>query len=318
MPLLRYTLRALAALEKPPKERDPAVRLRVAVFSDTHVTKALYRRLLLIPGMKRLGRFFPDLVLFAGDCTDNGNEPNWQAVTGVINKYCPVKDRLVAIGNHDTWLSYSEGHEYAPARDNYLKYASLITGEPVKSVYFQKEYGGVPFIVMGTEGTSVAADIGETQLSWLSRALDEADKNRIAAERQTGGRVPIFVVNHHPMNYTHGVGNNEHGMGVNGNASEAMRSVLDRHKNVIYVCGHIHFGLKKGATVEKIGENVTGVCLPCYEYGEMFMGRHATGGDPLIGSGALLDVEKDRVVIRGCNFMLGKRIKTYVETTALL
>ena len=309
MPLLNFTFRALAALSKPQKERSPGVRLRIAAFSDTHITAARYRRVLLIPGMKRLKRFAPDLALFAGDCTDNGNEANWKAVAKLIAKYCPIQNRLVAIGNHDTWMSYSDGHEYAPARDLYLKYASRIMGEPLDSVCFAREYAGLPFFVLGTEGTSVAADIGEEQLRWLSDALDAADARRADGE-------PVFVVNHHPMNFTHGVGDNIEGMGINGTASKALLRILDRHKNVVYICGHIHFGLKKGATVEKVSKNVTSVCLPCYEYGEMFMGKHATGGDPLIGTGALLDVEANRLVIRGCNFMLGKRIKTYEESVS--
>ena len=43
---------------------------------------------LLIPALKKLGRFAPDLVVFAGDCTDNGSEPNWRAFAADVKKYC--------------------------------------------------------------------------------------------------------------------------------------------------------------------------------------------------------------------------------------
>ena len=119
------------------------------------------------------------------------------------------------------------------------------------------------------------------------------------------------------MNRTHGVGENEHGMGIEGGASPRLQSILDAHENVFYLCGHTHVGLLKTggrATLQRVGGNVTSVCLPCYEYGEIFNGKYASPGFPLIGTGMLMDVYADRIVFTGASFLRGKEVKSYCET----
>ena len=309
--LITDCIRALFDLRRPvPKPKDTV--LRAAVFSDTHITGALYRRLILIPGMRKLNRFSPDLLIFAGDCTDNGNEKNWGGFTRTVLKHCRIRERIVAIGNHDTWLSYDTPHDYAPAKENYLKNANQLMGTANEEVYFYREENGVPFLTLGTEGTGVGETVSETQLRWLEATL-----------RETAGKHPgrpLIVINHHPLNHTHGVGENEHGMGIEGNASEKLRRILDAHENVIYLCGHIHFGVQREgpfATVQKVGEHITSVCLPCYEYGELFNGKYRSPGDPLIGAGLIMDIGETEITLRGVNFLHGKEKKSFILTVPL-
>ena len=303
-------VRALFDLRRPEKKSEETL-LRAAVFSDTHITGALYRRALFIPAMRKAHKTEADVVIFAGDCTDNGNERNWRGFTGAVLKYCRVKDRLVAIGNHDTWLSYHEDHVFAPAKENFLQNADAITGRRHEEVWFAYEKNGVPFLVLGTEGTGVGETLSERQLDWL-------EINLPAAQKAHPG-MPVIVVNHHPMNFTHGVGNNEHGMGI-AKGGERLRGILDAAENVIYLCGHIHFGLQSGgpqATVQKVGKHITSVCLPCYEYGELFNGKYRSPGDPLIGAGLLMDISKKSVTLRGMNFLRGKAVKSFVKEIPL-
>lgn len=298
-------LNCMKSLSKsaPPIPKPPDTLLRAALISDTHVTAAKYRLFFFRPAMKKLHRFQPDLLLIAGDSTDNGNERNWRAFSDTVRKYCCVKEKLIALGNHDTWLAYDESHDYLPAKENYLSFSNALMGTAHREVYFKYEQNGVPFLVLGSEGTSVSAELSEAQLTWLQDTLETTAKER-------GGR-PTFVVNHHPMNHTHGVGENEHGMGVGGGMSERLQALLDGYENIVYICGHIHFGLQTGgtrATVQRVGKNITSICLPCYEYGELFNGPFASPGYPLIGAGLLMDVGEDRILLRGCNFLRGRMI----------
>lgn len=303
-------VKALFDLRRPEKKSEDTL-LRAAVFSDTHITGALYRRALFIPAMRGAHKTGAELVIFAGDCTDNGNERNWRGFTETVLKYCRVKDRLVAIGNHDTWLSYREDHVFAPARENFLKNADAVTGRRHGEVYFTYEKNGVPFLVLGTEGTGVSETLSETQLDWL--------ENTLPAVREAHPGMPVIVVNHHPMNNTHGVGNNAHGMGI-AEGGERLQSLLDTAENVIYLCGHIHFGLQSGgprATVQTVGKHITSVCLPCYEYGELFNGKYRSPGNPLIGAGLLMDISKQSVTLRGMNFLHGKAVASFVKEIPL-
>ena len=304
--LIADCIKALSDLRRPVQKSAEPV-LRAAVFSDTHITGALYRRLILIPGLRKLPKFGPDLLIFAGDCTDNGNEKNWDGFTRTVRKHCRIKDMLVAIGNHDTWLSYDTPHDFAPAKENYLKNANLLMGTQNEEVFFSYEKHGVPFLVLGTEGTGVGEALTARQLDWLEEALRKA-----SAEHP--GR-PVIVINHHPMNFTHGVGENEHGMGIEENGmSERLQSILDEHENVLYLCGHIHFGFHtegRFATVQRVGRHITSVCLPCYEYGEIFNGKYRSPGDPLIGAGLIMDIGETKITLRGANFLHGKEIKGF-------
>lgn len=311
MSLAVNLLKSPFALKKP-SPKPEGVLLRAALFSDTHITKAMYRRSLLIPALKKLGRFAPDLVVFAGDCTDNGSEPNWRAFAADVKKYCKIENVIVAIGNHDTWESYACPHDYPAARERWLRFAGEIMGKRPENVWFLKVYNGTPFFILGSEDTCVGATLGEAQLSWLENALNEAEKAR------PGG--PFVVVCHSPMNRTHGVGENERGMGLEGDASPRLQAILNAHENVFYLCGHTHVGLQHGgerATIQRAGKTVTSVCLPCFEYGEVFNGRYATSGYPAIGTGLLMDVYGDRVTFTGAGFLRGKEIPSFTHTAAL-
>ena len=305
MKLPQNVLKAPLALKKP-APKPAGVLLRAALVSDTHITKARYRRAVLIPALKNVARFSPDAILFAGDCTDNGNAQNWLAFAGDVEKHCGVKTKLLALGNHDTWESYHGAHDYESARDLYLAFAGRLTGERPGHVYFTREVSGYPFLFLGSESDGVSSFLSDTQLRWLEDALAAAAENRPHG--------PFFVVHHSPMNHTHGVGENEHGMGISGDASPRLRAILERYENVIYICGHIHFGLQKTgplATVQRVGEHITSVCLPGFEYGELFNGKYASPGYPLPGTGLLADVYKDRIVFTGACFLLNKELPRF-------
>ena len=278
--------------------------LTIAAVSDTHINDEA-RVALLGAGLRDISSadLDTDVVLFLGDSTDNGNTENWEMFTKAVNNNCTVNHKIVVLGNHDTWLSYDSEHEYGEALGNYLKYANAIMGTSYTSAHFTYEVDGYQFIILASEETGVGADVSDAQLAWADRQLQ-------AAAAKSAGK-PIFVLMHQPMNYTHAVGDNEGSNGFNDNeASKKLRKILDKYENVIYISGHQHYGLSDGTdaysnpdgfkTVEKVGDHITSVNLPCYTYGS-----YAFTGDPLIGDGLIINVYADRVEFLGRNFVVG-------------
>ena len=289
--------------------------LSIAAISDTHITSEFYRRAVLIPGVKDVTKNVQsDVFLVAGDCTDNGNEENWAAFRSVLDKYLSVDHSIIALGNHDTWTSYDTPHDYAPARENFLKYAGAIMGMQLTEVWYTYEANGYTFIVMGSEGTGVGEDLSDDQIAWVDAEMAKA---AAAAPEK-----PIFVINHQPLNFTHAVGDNESGNGIETEgASEKLQATMDKYKNVFYISGHQHYGLNDGtkgfpegfSTMEKVGENITSINLPSYEYGSF-----VTGGNAFIGQGLVINVYADRVELSGRNFALNSWVRDYNVTVPLV
>ena len=283
-------------------KKDDGVRLSAALVSDVHYGDAFYRQLSLPPGLRDISRHVkPDLFVLAGDCTDNGNDENWSALQKAIDKNLKVDNIILALGNHDTWTSYDDGHYYDEAKGNFLRYSNAIMGTDFDTVWSVREIAGYSFIVLGSESDSTGATISNAQLSWLETALE-------AAAATADGK-PIFVINHQPLNYTHAVGENEHGNGFESNAtSTRLQAILDQYENIFYISGHQHYPLALEpttedpvgfTTIEHVGEHITSVNLPCYGYGTFL-----EGGTSVFGEGLVMYVFDDHVHFKGRNFFL--------------
>jgi 3',5'-cyclic AMP phosphodiesterase CpdA len=287
-----------------PKEAatEDTLCMTIAAISDTHVGKDAIGAAFLTPGMRDISdpSLDVDAVLFLGDNTDNGNVDNWEVFTKSVTANCKVKNKIILLGNHDTWISYDTPHVYEEGLKNYLHYSNLIMGTNNTLPYFTRVFNGYWFICLAQEDTSVSATVSDTQLNWLEEQL------RLAAA--DGNGKPIFVLLHQPMNYTHAVGDNLNNNGINDGQSEKLQAILDRYENVFYFSGHQHYGLNDGtdqipagfSTVEQVGKNITSVNFPAFGRGSYF-----DGGDPLIGDGLIINVYADRIEFLGRNFVEG-------------
>ncbi len=286
--------------------------LSAAIVSDTHQTNEIYRYVVFDGVLDDISaNVDPDLFICAGDCTDNGNETNWAAFADSVEKHLTVKNRIIALGNHDTWTSYDTPHDYDEAKAIYLKYSNQLMGTDNTEVYFTYELKGYHFIVMGSEGTGVGTDVSDTQLAWLD--------SQLAAAASDGK--PIFVIHHQPLNFTHTVGDNENGNGYEDNAQcDKCKAILDKYENVFYISGHQHYGLNTGTwsnpagftTIEKVGKHITSVNLP-----SMMYGGPVSGGDPVLGTGVVMFVYEDRVEFAGRNFVSGGWLGSFDVTIPL-
>ena len=168
-------------------KKDDGVRLSAALVSDVHYGDAFYRQLSLPPGLRDISRHVkPDLFVPAGDCTDNGNDENWSALQKAIDKNLKVDNIILALGNHDTWTSYDDGHYYDEAKGNFLRYSNAIVGEgelPMGvGVGMCKGYCGA----VARVGYGVVGEVAE----------DAMGERRVGASHKRGGQL---VVEMHPM-----------------------------------------------------------------------------------------------------------------------
>jgi len=290
-------------------KKNPDVRLTAALISDTHVGDAFYRKLSLPPGLRDISRRVkPDVLILAGDCTDNGNEANWQALQTLFKRNADGLPAILALGNHDCWTSYDDdARTYETAKENYLRYGGAIMGTTQTDIFFSREIGGYSFLVLGSEDETTDCVMTERQLTWLQETL-------AAAAAKADGK-PIFVINHQPMNFTHAVGADAHSNGFRSQEmSERLQAILDQYPNIIYISGHQHYPLALSAedtpdgfaTVERVGKHIISVNLPCYGYGTFL-----EGGTSVFGEGLVLYVFDDHVQFKGRNFFLSNWSRTF-------
>ena len=82
-------------------------RVSFAAISDTHLRSNFH---LIFQGMLELGltdmekaKDKLDAVAFVGDLTDHGYYEMWDAFEDAVTKYDIADNKLVVVGNHDTW-----------------------------------------------------------------------------------------------------------------------------------------------------------------------------------------------------------------------
>ncbi len=295
--------------KKTPAE-DPL--LTFTVISDVHMQDSTYRRAKLSAGLEDMSKNVKaDLVIIDGDCTDHCEPEQWKSIETCFINSCTVKDKIIAVGNHDTWndsLEDVEPNEYKRSIGVFLEYANRIMGTDFDKPYFVREFNGIRFIVLSSDDSHVACDMTDAQIDW-------ADRQLAAAQSECPG-TPIFVLLHQPFNYTHAVGANIESNGFNSDAqSEKLKAVLDKYDNVFMFSGHQHYGFNNGTfdypkgfkTVETVGEDIVSVNLPSYMYTAVAL----RGGDPGIGTGMVVYVYKDRIEMKARNFIANGWLDNY-------
>lgn len=296
-------------------KNEQNILLNFAAVSDIHMTDEYLRRVILECGLDDMDNAVNELdaLILAGDMTDHGLDEEYANLSKAFESYLPAKQILTAVGNHDTWTDDED--RYEPAKQNFIKYTTEIAGRELTECYYSTEINGYTFIVMASESTHVAAYISETQLQWLRAEMDKA------AEKE----LPVFVVSHWPLAYTHGLpeawGDEEDTdplKGSMGAQSQAVESVLKDYENVFLVTGHIHSGLVNEensdfygyASVESDG-SFHSVNLPSY----MFL---SSQGNFMNGCGYSVEVYENEVVFRARNFITGVWLTDYDVTIPIV
>ncbi len=273
--------------------------MTVELISDTHIEEnELFRQFFLSSGLTNIKRAKADIhaVVVAGDITNYADEPSLAKYYDILKKYSTVPV-ITAAGNHDighvgdrdvTDITREE------AKANFIRYNNEYMGTDNTTTYYTTEINGYKFIVLGDDvidgGHWDAMDISKEQMAFLDRELAYA------------GGEPVFVVCHWAIDSKNGqeIVYPDGGIDL---ATNDIKSVMEKYKNVFYISGHIHGGIKSTAAAEYAGfanveqENgVTYVSLPTYGIVNSF-------GHPWSATGIQMEVYEDQVIFRPRNFV---------------
>ena len=265
-----------------------------------------------------------DAVAFVGDITDHGDFDQWDVFADAVSRYDIAKNKLVVVGNHDTWGPNRDEFDNPQdgVKPTFIRYNKLIANRDITEMYYSAIINGCYFIALGSEEDHVSAYLSDAQLQWFAAEMEKA--------AATG--LPIFVFLHQPINGTHGLPYNwelkkddppdEGGI---GDQSEQVVDILRQYDNVFYVSGHIHSGFKnadskigvKYGSVETIENNngnpITLINLPSYMYFDFIRGSHLVNG-----CGWVVEVYDGEVLVRARNFATGTWLTRFDQTVTLV
>ncbi|MCQ2483770.1 MAG: metallophosphoesterase [Clostridia bacterium] len=290
-------------------------KVSIGVISDTHLKDNFIRLGMLEFGLLDMSKAKDrlDAVVFDGDITDHGYIEHWEGFAKTMSKYDIADQTILVAGNHDTW---------GPDRDNietvkqtFIDYNKKVSDRDINGMYYTTNVKGYPVIVLGSEEDHTSATISQTQIDWFAAEMEKASK--------TG--LPIFVFLHQSINGTHGLPYNwgldetdPYDEGGIGEASDDILHIIEKYNNVFYISGHIHAGLSNEkshsfyTSVEK-HDGYTLINVPCYEYPDVQRGNY-----PNNGTGYVIEVYENEVMLRARNFSTGRWLTRYDETIELI
>ncbi len=294
--------------------------LTVELISDIHIEKYNpYGQLFLTRGLKNLkkAKIDIDALLVCGDITNYVDEAALIKYYDIIKKHSPVPV-ITLSGNHD--LRHNQRSKIPPeeALEYFLKHANNYYGTDYKVPYYSKNVNGYKFIILSDEVLSdeVLSDGTDTEVRLSKEQLDFLDSELAAA---TADGSPAFVCCHWPVDGTNG---QElifpEGAGAINIAVNDVKSIMEKYKNVFYISGHIHGGIKSTSAAKVSGisnveqkNGVTYISLPTY--GSLnFFGYTASG------TGMQLEVYENKVIIRPRNFITNSWFTNAVYTIDLV
>ncbi len=289
--------------------------LTVELISDTHLQKNNpFGKLLLTNGIKNLQKAKTkiDAVLVCGDVTDKVDEDTLIKYYDIIKKHSPAPVITVA-GNHD--LRHNQRSKITPekALEIFMKHANNYYGTDYKEPYYSVDVNGYKFIILSDE---VISDDSENEVMLSEEQMNFLDKELAAA---TADGSPAFVCCHWPVD---GMNGQKlifpEGAGSIKLELNDIKSIMEKYKNVFYISGHIHSGIKSSAAVNvshfsnvEQENGVTYISLPTYGSVNFF-------GYTASGTGMQLEVYENKVIIRPRSFITNGWFTNAVHTIELV
>lgn len=265
------------------------IKLSFAAIADTHLINKS-------GATENLNNFFVDIsksenkidaVIMAGDIAECGTKSQYKRFFDVFDKYNNDFKIFLTMGNHDARIQYRRNQKIIMKKvDEYL--AINTNGRS----FYSYDVNGYTFIVICTEKRVLEkAYISPEQIDFLDRELARGEKSN----------KPVFVICHQAFAETHGLPE-VWKTGDMGEQSDSVRAVMEKHKNVFFINGHLHGGIFE-KTFEVLNEknNVFSLSIPGYRKENNF-------GITDCGVGYLCEVYGDKVVFTARNFAIGKNL----------
>ena len=244
-----------------------------------------------------------DAIVLLGDVAEFGRECEYQAAADILNSVNHKFDSFFAVaGNHDIRL---RNHKKQIKRFN--DFLSSVRGGVAgndEGYFHYHDIKGNRFIMMGSDSaTFEGAYISRKQLKMLDDAIGEAEKKGMNA----------FVFNHQTLKYTNGLPNTwltkPDSRGSVGLQSEQLRRVFEKHGNVIFVTGHLHWGTGLHS-YEDCG------CFKALSLPTVGVINH--GKNPLPAQGYIISVYEDKIVMRARSHAEGKWFDSSVKGSNII
>lgn len=211
-----------------------------------------------------------DAVVYTGDNVMNGQVLEDVFFYSAVRAVMPAKNNYVVTGNHD--LGNGEG-DYSKFRSNFILFNKLVLGNDIDELYYYKVVNGCYMIFMSSEDLCVGDYvISDEQLNWLKGVLDKAQAEN----------APILVFNHHPIYL------------VRDRDYREIAWLLQKYDNLVYFHGHYHNQLTTDSFYEWHG--VDCINVP----------RATENSDYDPGSGLVVEVYEDEIVVRSRDFIKGE------------
>lgn len=259
-----------------------------ALLADTHSdsgffhdrSKTLRKTVCGVSQAERL----PDALVIAGDISNASDKEEYDMFKWCLKTFNKIPSVIPATGNHDTRASDT----YEEAQTYFSDFAAAF-GIGTEKTYYAAEVNGYPFIVLGSEGQlRLEAVLSDEQLAWFENELQKA----------TAGDKPVFIVCHQPMYDSNNVffdasAEKNHGIGAESDKVEAIirKYVPSCKAPVFFISGHLHWGYGVELMDTTFCENLFSVNLPSVSKNEE------------TGLGMVLEVYKDKILLRGINFI---------------
>ncbi len=287
------------------KTEEENCRLNVSMISDTHIEKnEILRKAFLKTGLRNMGRakVQVDAILIDGDLTNYADEDSLAIYYDIISKYAPSTAKVITVaGNHD--IGHAGDRDVTDitreeALANVIKYHNSYYGDNTTANYYAMDINGYRFIILGDEvvdgGHWDAVSMTDEQLQFLDDQLAEGTKE---------GK-PVFVCCHWPFDGVNGEDTIWDGSGTEPHEDPyRMLSILEKYKNVFYISGHMHGGVRCTKVADKynmpMAEKVNGVTylnLPTFGIVNWY-------GITWSGTGAQLEVYDGKVIFRPVNYL---------------
>ncbi len=227
-------------------------------------------------------------LVMVGDNTMNGQLFEQGMLYGLLRKYNPIENVLMAAGNHDIFGSDYNMADYDRLKKRFIRYNNAFLDHQIDELYHYAVIDGYYFVVLGSDkDAGVEQYISPEQFSWLDGVLKEASAS---------GK-PVFLFNHWPLNDVFPEVWTE---GHVGAQSDELKTALQKYgSRIFYFSGHLHMGVFEGDGGYKEEGLITYINVPSF-------GSENTNGDAdaqETGLGLQVEVYENELVVRVRNFV---------------
>ncbi|MCR5522013.1 MAG: metallophosphoesterase [Clostridia bacterium] len=238
-----------------------------------------------------------DALMLLGDITEYGRECEYRMAADIIGTVSDKFDTFLCVsGNHDVRF-----RDYSRQLKKFENFVSKIKGGLISGnghYYFSVHIKGYKFIMMGTDSNTLEdAYISDEQLKNLEDDLDEVKDGK-----------PVFILNHQTLKGDNGLPITWLGKGdwrgSVGDQSDKIKEIFDRHKNIVYITGHLHYGVSR----YNFEDHGSYKALSVPTVGVMNHGEYDKDSQ-----GYVLSVYKDRIIGRARSFGEGKYVDSSIE-----